>query len=509
MSKTKIPSPAQLQDWLCEHEFERVIRTVEAVPIEQRTAEQTLCLAQAYLIPADMGTPEGRQQMQHARKLLESILAEADTLDDPHAWYASMAVELFYTDNPAAALPYAQRVVRLKPDDQNMQLTVYACQEAIQRPCARWTYREGVARAWDKFFQKQTSILRQLEGEPVGRCSERLVWLVSFCFEAALIEPDCSVWTTVDKPRLVFDTHCNPFRMLQILNLLQQAPEADLDVWDLQLGPLPDKDSPEACLYYLEYGDMPVQIYTDEAGEIVTATMDGLPLFAAETLEQIRNSTSKKLAAFRDLMNMLGPVPLWRLEPQRNQQTSLATTVPLRELSEMLTAHGVDCSMASASRAFPMNVYWINRSYPVKAWRKHMEVGYNRISTVLNSTVDRLYFFNNQMIQEGVEGGYLVWPMPQRLHQAAVNKANQLLQEIRDKLNERLGRSYLTVLGKGMDVFFVYLDFVAWDLQPVLETAADLLQEAGLPWAAYQPFRDYQECAISLFGFPAPPLQRR
>ena len=59
-----------------------------------------------------------------------------------------------------------------------------------------------------------------------------------------------------------------------------------------------------------------------------------------------------------------------------------------------------------------------------------------------------------------------------------------------------------------MDANFVYLNFVAWDLQPVLETAADLLQEAGFPWAAYQPFRDYDP-AISLFGFLAPPLQRR
>lgn len=508
MSKLRIPSPAKMQDWLRDHKFERVIRTVEAVPIEQRTAEHTLCLAQAYLIAADMGTPKGRQQMKHARKLLVSIQSEVDTLNDPYAWYASMATELFYTDNPAAALPYAKRAVRLKPDDQNMQSMVYMCHEVIQRPRARWTYREGVARAWDKFFQKQTSILRQLEGEQMGRCSERLERPVSFCFEAALIEPDCSVWKTADKPRLVFDTHCNPIRMLQILNLLQQAPGAVLVVWDLQLGPLPDRDSPEACLYYLEYGDTPVQLYTDEAGEIVSATMDGQPLFAAEMLEQMYNSTSKKSPAFRDLMNMLGPVPLWRLETQRNQQLSLAATVPLQELSEMLAAHGLDCSMASASRAFPMNAYLIKRSYPVKAWRKHVEVGNGRIPTVVNSIVDRLYFFNNQMIQEGVEGGYFVWPMPQRRRQAAVNKANQLQQEIQDKLNKRLGSSYLTVLGKGMDANFVYLDFVAWDLQSVLEAAADLLQGAGLPWAAYQPFRDYDP-AISLFGFPAPPLQRR
>ena len=122
--------------------------------------------------------------------------------------------------------------------------------------------------------------------------------------------------------------------------------------------------------------------------------------------------------------------------PKKRSLLCIAITVPLRELSETLAVHGLDCSVVSVNRAFPMNVYWINRSYPAKAWRKHMEIGNGRIPTVVNRIVDRLYFFNNQMIQEGVESGCLVWPMPQRRRQAAVNKANQLQQEIQDKLNK-------------------------------------------------------------------------
>ena len=274
MHRAQIPTPAQLLDWLRKQKSKKVIRVVEAAPINQRTAEHTLRLAQAYLDTADIGTPAGRQQIQHAHELLESIHSEADTLDEPFTWYATMATSSFFADDPAAAYPYAQRAVRLNPEEQTIQAVLHGCQMVLQRPRARWTFREGVVRAWNKFFQKQPSFLRQLEEEPVGRCSERLERPVSFCFEAALFEPDCSVWRTEGKPRLVFDTHCNPIRMLQILNLLQQAPEAVLAVWDLQLGPLPDRDSPAACRYYLIFGDTPVQLWTNKAGEIVSATVN-------------------------------------------------------------------------------------------------------------------------------------------------------------------------------------------------------------------------------------------
>ena len=195
---------------------------------------------------------------------------------------------------------------------------------------------------------------------------------------------------------------------------------------------------------------------------------------------------------------------LWTQRPEKDV---LGRTIPLRDVSAFLTAEGMDCSERCAEEILEMGPYRTKRSQDNrKIWRQANESGVTRISN-LQEPDAQCEMFTNETVQDGIEGGYLVWPITGGFKKRVQEETVQFQEQIQGQILEQLGDAYYYHMGRATDVNFAYLDFIAWDLQPVLETAAKLLQEAGLPWAVYRPYRNCNP-ATSLFSFGAPPLQQ-
>ncbi len=509
MAKDKLPSLGRLDIWLSQRKYSKVIDALEAVPPERCTAEYNLRLGLSYMCTADLGTPEGRQQLQKATELLAPIQPVADDLRDPFLWYYSMGCSLGLQDRLLEARPYIQRAYSLDPNRADVQDMMELCRMAADRPKARCTFREGVKKAWDAFTQRQPEILRQLAREQTGRCSRNLERMVARCMKNAFSELELNVWKTEGKPWLVFDATVSNIGILQIQALLRQAPAAVREVWDFQIGPLPDRRSQEVRAYLQKYGDIPVQLYEDASGEIVSAKLMDIPIIMTFKEYKVHSRLVPDFKAmFQHVREVLGAVPFWRLAHVITREMHPGQTVPLRDLPQALAEHGLDCSEASASKVLQLEPYERPKRARMKAWRGLQESGEHRYSELVDDTGDRYLFFSDDTVRDGVEGGYLVWPLPNGTSSKVQAQTVAFQKEIQAKLLERAGADCLTPLGRGTDPYFAYLDFIAWDLQRVLEAAADLLQDAGLPWAVYRPYRDANP-PTSLFGFPAQPLQRR
>ncbi len=509
MAKSKLPSLDHLNTWISEKRYPKVIDAVEAIPAEMRNPELNLRLGLSYMCTADFGTLEGRQQLQKAAELLEPIQPVADDLQDPFLWYYTMGCILSFQERLLEAQPYIQKAYGLDSNRADVADMVELCRRAADRPKARWTFREGVQKAWDAFTQRQPEILQQLAKEQTGRCSDKLERMVARSMTNAFSEPKLSVWKTAGKPWIVFDATVSNIGILQIQALLRQAPAAVREVWDFQIGPLPDKRSREVRIYLRKYGEMPVQLYEDASGEIVSAKLMEIPIVLTGAQYQVYSMMFPDFQeAFRYIRKVLGALPFWRLAHVITREMHPGQTVPLRDLVQTLAEHGLDCSETSASKVLPPLPYERSKRARVKAWRGMQESGEHRYPELLDTIDDRYLYFSNDTVQDGVEGGYLVWPIQNGTSRKGQAQTVQFQKELQTRLLEEAGEDCLTPLGRGADPYFAYLDFVAWDLQPVLEAAADLLQDAGLPWAVYRPYRD-TDPPTSLFGFPARPLQRR
>ena len=212
---------------------------------------------------------------------------------------------------------------------------------------------------------------------------------------------------------------------------------------------------------------------------------------------------------FVNLRSFLGYVPFLHLQTSVARNSRPPISVPLRELPQILTATGADCSEDSAEAVLEMHPYRTRGDVLYKFWREGDETGIARTAQPAVLTPEqRLKTFDNDTVQDGIEGGYLVWEIKDGFKKSVQDKTAQLQEQIQSRILEQLGDAYYYPMGRATDFYFAYLDFIAWDLQPVLETAADLLQTAGIPWAVYRPYRDCDP-AISLYGFDAPPLQRQ
>ena len=73
-----------------------------------------------------------------------------------------------------------------------------------------------------------------------------------------------------------------------------------------------------------------------------------------------------------------------------------------------------------------------------------------------------------------------------------MDKAREALN-FRDGLEaailERAGDDAVTFLGGASGVHCGYLDFIAWDLRPVLDAAVEYVEQSGLDWASFHSFR--------------------
>lgn len=129
----------QITRWNDENEFEKCVDAIEAVPEAKRGYELTLLLGRAYSNIAVLGPhcerPDGDadkvdcELLDKAIGIFESIRAEGE---DKPFWNSRMAYALWMSDGrEAEALKYAERWLKLAPDDENAKKLIESIREFL------------------------------------------------------------------------------------------------------------------------------------------------------------------------------------------------------------------------------------------------------------------------------------------------------------------------------------------------------------------------------------------
>lgn len=374
MFKARVPTLEQLDIWLIRGKNKRAQFAIEALPEAQQTPEMKLRLAQAIVNDADGGDLEGRKKLRRALEVLQSIEPEESTLQNRFAFQYALGFTWHLLDHPAEALPYFKMANQLNPSNLAAQKQLQLCQQAVQRPKARWPFRVGIQKAWEAFEEQQPAILKQLEAEKKGRCGKKLECLVSDALEPAFPDPACSVWKTDKKPVLVCNASESIAMLAAVLHFIQQAPATVRAVWEFQIGPLPDQKSASVRTFLRQYGDQIIPLFC-KGSEIC-----GAKLMDVSVADYIRGSVqdSGKERLFLNLRSFLGNVPFLHLQTSVARNSRPPISVPLRELSTVLTATGADCSEDSAEAVLAMHPYRTQGDLLYKFWREGDENGISR-----------------------------------------------------------------------------------------------------------------------------------
>ncbi len=391
MAKAKLPSLEQLSTWIDQRKNKKIKDAIEAVPEEQWTPEIKRYLAMAYNNSADPGDPEGRKRLRRGLELLQSIEPEEASLGDRYAFHFAMGYSWLFLDHPAEALPYFKRATQLDPEDMMAQDMLERCQQASRRPKARWPFREGVWKAWEAFEKQQPALLKQLEAERKGRCSKKLERMVSVSLEQAFAKPECSVWKTDGKPILVCNASDSIAKVAEVLQFFQQAPADIREVWDFQIGPLPDPESSPVRAFLQKYGHLPVHLFCTEDGKPHGAIVMDVSL-SSFFLEDLISPVMERF--FTSLQNYVGCVPYMHLNHPTSGEPD--RSISIRELPSVLNGAGIDCSEKSAEELLELTPYKVSGAPDGrKFWREGKESGITRAPSQFFTPEGRLHIFNN------------------------------------------------------------------------------------------------------------------
>lgn len=153
----------QLARWHDEDEYQKIIDAIEGLPQGELTPALTSDLARAYNNLAPAGE-EGRPMLEKALSLLLPLEGE---LGGDHCWNYRVGYAYYYLDREEEALPYFQRALEARPDDEDTQEMIRECEKYIAaKSCHPELYGEEDWKAVDahieRYFGKSENVFHEL-----------------------------------------------------------------------------------------------------------------------------------------------------------------------------------------------------------------------------------------------------------------------------------------------------------------------------------------------------------
>lgn len=153
--KTNSPVLAHIDDLNSRGDYEGIIKYVEGLEPEAKTADVISELARAYNNFAQAGEI---QPLERALQLLDSI-APSDR--DNHYWHFRRAYSLYFLDRITESLEHWNKALEYKPEDEDTKQFIQWSHEQLNTLTFYHPFRERIADVWRQFCESE-SHLRQL-----------------------------------------------------------------------------------------------------------------------------------------------------------------------------------------------------------------------------------------------------------------------------------------------------------------------------------------------------------
>lgn len=478
----------QCRLWHEANEHEKIARTLEALPEDQRTAATDMELARVYNNLAQPDEPEGRELLLRAVELMRP---HEQDCPDAYSWNFRMGYACYFLDREGEALTCLERALELHPGDspqrnskKEIRELIDDCRRRLTLPRFERPFRRRAGEAWARFAGQEAELRRLMdEGSPAAidelfrRCGEAL--------GLALADPVFSFIRSGERYRLVLSPAGNWARLFELAHFARLAPAALAQHWDVVVGAQPDGD---ATLLLngrqVDFTDAPVWLRRRDERTVELAVYS--PELAPADREQAVGGLVKAVDA------VLGEIPRMQVvsaisltgEPPED-------AVPLWRLPEALAEMGFDLS--PDAEACLESCYVSYRLEPNEDpdadWRLDTIAGTSRCAPLVRQYLRGESAAVDLLHSDGAAAGFLCWPLDGFAPEARAAQAFALREAVEKTLAEKAGQDAVALLGGATGLFCGYLDLIAWDLPAVLDAAAEFFAASDLAWASFHSFR--------------------
>lgn len=473
------------QKWHEAGQFPKIIEALEALGEDGRTPELASELARAYNNEADPNTSEGRLMLHRAIELLEP---HEEALGATYLWNFRLGYAYYYLDQEGRALSRFRRAHEAKPEDEDAKEFMEDCLKRVTLPFFRVPFRERTQKAWTAFEGEEAEIRAMMDADKTHERGEEIVDRIERILRLAFEDVSFEVGFNGVKHELILTPEGNRMKLFELVYFRSHAPASVLRHWEITLGRRGTSGN-ELHAGGVRIGGEDVQAWLEPDDDAFK-----LSVFCARLADLKAKEEGRAWWMLTTLTDqLLGEIPhmRWINDFELLDAPRAVSGFLLSDLPDKLRELGKDLALDAETLLENSYVGYTREPDPDPDadWRLDVIAGSTACPPLINGYMSADDETMDALHSDGVTAGFIAFSLDGFTGENRTQGIFAFRDALEAKLEKACGPDVVRMVGGATGVHFGYVDFMAWDLQPVLFEARAFLEASDVPAASFHVFR--------------------
>lgn len=466
-------------------QFPKIIEALEALGEDGRTPELASELARAYNNEADPNTPEGRRMLHRAIELLEP---HEEALGATYLWNFRLGYAYYYLDQEGRALSRFRRAHEAKPEDEDAKEFMEDCLKRVTLPFFRVPFRERTQKAWTAFEGEEAEIRAMMDADKTHERGEEIVDRIERILRLAFEDVSFEVGFNGVKHELILTPEGNRMKLFELVYFRSHAPASVLRHWEITLGRRGTSGN-ELHAGGVRIGGEDVQAWLEPDDDAFK-----LSVFCARLADLKAKEEGRAWWMLTTLTDqLLGEIPhmRWINDFELLDAPRAVPGFLLSDLPDKLRELGKDLALDAETLLENSYVGYTREPDPAPDadWRLDVIAGSTACPPLINGYMSADDETMDALHSDGVTAGFIAFSLDGFTGENRTQRIFAFREALEAKLEKACGPDVVRMVGGATGGHFGYVDFMAWDLQPVLFEARAFLEASDVPAASFHVFR--------------------
>ena len=473
------------QKWHEAGQFPKIIEALEALGEDGRTPELASELARAYNNEADPNTSEGRLMLHRAIELLEP---HEEALGATYLWNFRLGYAYYYLAQEGRALSRFRRAHEAKPEDKDAKEFMEDCLKRVTLPFFRVPFRERTQKAWTAFEGEEAEIRAMMDADKTHERGEEIVDRIERILRLAFEDVSFEVGFNGVKHELILTPEGNRMKLFELVYFRSHAPASVLRHWEITLGRRGTSGN-ELHAGGVRIGGEDVQAWLEPDDDAFK-----LSVFCARLADLKAKEEGRAWWMLTTLTDqLLGEIPhmRWINDFELLDAPRAVPGFLLSDLPDKLRELGKDLALDAETLLENSYVGYTREPAPDPDadWRLDVIAGSTACPPLINGYMSADDETMDALHSDGVTAGFIAFSLDGFTGENRTQRIFAFREALEAKLEKACGPDVVRMVGGATGVHFGYVDFMAWDLQPVLFEARAFLEASDVPAASFHVFR--------------------
>lgn len=473
------------QKWHEAGQFPKIIEALEALGEDGRTPELASELARAYNNEADPNTSEGRLMLHRAIELLEP---HEEALGATYLWNFRLGYAYYYLDQEGRALSRFRRAHEAKPEDKDAKEFMEDCLKRVTLPFFRVPFRERTQKAWTAFEGEEAEIRAMMDADKTHERGEEIVDRIERILRLAFEDVSFEVGFNGVKHELILTPEGNRMKLFELVYFRSHAPASVLRHWEITLGRRGTSGN-ELHAGGVRIGGEDVQAWLEPDDDAFK-----LSVFCARLADLKAKEEGRAWWMLTTLTDqLLGEIPhmRWINDFELLDAPRAVSGFLLSDLPDKLRELGKDLALDAETLLENSYVGYTREPDPDPDadWRLDVIAGSTACPPLINGYMSADDETMDELHSDGVTAGFIAFSLDGFTGENRTQRIFAFREALEAKLEKACGPDVVRMVGGATGVHFGYVDFMAWDLQPVLFETRAFLEASDVPAASFHVFR--------------------